>query len=71
MIFGKCPKTWDSSAALNFAAQPAQLESCVSLISIVHPLLAVISVMFVNDLDILYDRGGESVNEEMTDGIYA
>jgi hypothetical protein len=32
---GSCPRTWDSSAGLNFAAQPAQLESCVSLISMV------------------------------------
>jgi hypothetical protein len=35
MIFGNCPRTWDSSAGLNFAAQPAQLESWVSLISMV------------------------------------
>src|SRR5512143_4145831 len=34
VIAGNCPRTWDSSAGLNFAAQPAQLERCVSLISI-------------------------------------
>src|SRR5512147_145247 len=32
---GKCPRTWDKSAGLNFAAQPAQLERCVSLISMI------------------------------------
>src|SRR5512146_711223 len=30
---GRCPRTWDKSAGLNFAAQPAQLDRCVSLIS--------------------------------------
>ena len=34
VMSGSCPSTWDRSDGLNFAAQPAQVESSVSLISI-------------------------------------